>query len=252
MTNQEKYAQRVQRVSDAVALKEPDTIPFIPIVQCFPYLQAGYTMAEILYDMELTKARDSLFKYLDEYDPDVLMGHSYVNMGQGPINELGQPKTSRWAGMPGNVIDENSIHQFIEFPVLEDADFDRFTTDRSGWVMNLGMPRTSGVLEPFARFDVANMGVFGSHSRVAAVVSTPEFKNMMQTLWKINDLSTALQARVRQLDADIEAYGYPILATGFAGVPFDGYSDFLRGTLDGCADLYERPEIVMAYCEEQL
>lgn len=252
MSTEMKYQERLKRVSDAVALTEPDTIPFIPIVQCFPYLQAGYTMADILYDTELTKARDSLFKYLDAYEPDVMMGHSYVNMGQGPINELGQPKTTRWAGMPGNVIDENSIHQFIEFPILEDADFDRFVTDRSGWVMNLGMPRTSGVLEPFGQFDVSSMGVFGSHSRVAAAVSTPEFKNMMQTLWKINDMSTALQGKVRTLNRDIEAYGYPILATGHAGVPFDAYSDFLRGTLDGCADLYERPETVMSYCQEQL
>ena len=252
MSTNEKYQERVKRVNDAIALTEPDTVPFIPIVQCFPYLQAGYTMADILYDTELVKARESLFRYLDGYEPDAMMGHSYVNMGQGPINELGQPKTTRWAGMPGDVIDVNSIHQFIEFPVLEEDDFDRFLTDRSGWVMNCGMPRTSGLLEPFAGLDFANMGVYGSFARVAAAVSAPEFRSMMETLWKINDMSAAVMGKMRALNADIEAYGYPILATGHAGVPFDGYSDFLRGTLDGCADLYERPDVVMAYCEEQL
>lgn len=252
MSTSKTYQARVKRVNDAIALTEPDTIPFIPIVQCFPYLQAGYTMADILYDTELTKARESIFKYLDEYEPDAMMGHSYVNMGQGPIMELGQPKTTRWAGMPGNVIDVNSIHQFIEFPVLEDDQFDRFTTDRTGWVMSRGMPMTSGLLEPFAKLNIGDMGVYGSYARVAGAMSTPEFKSMMETLWKINDMSIALMGKTRQLNNDIEAYGYPILATGHAGVPFDGYSDFLRGTLDGCADLYERPEIVMAYCEETL
>ena len=252
MSTEKKYQERLKRVNDAIALTEPDTVPFIPIVQCFPYLQAGYTMADILYDTELVKARESVLKYLDGYEPDAMMGHSYVNMGQGPIMELGQPKTTRWAGMPGGLIDENSIHQFIEFPVLEDDQFDRFTTDRTGWVMNKGMPMTSGLLEPFARLNIGDMGVYGSYARVAGAMSTPEFKSMMETLWKINDMSAALQGKVRQLNADIEAYGYPILATGHAGVPFDGYSDFLRGTLDGCADLYERPETVMAYCEETL
>ena len=252
MSTEKKYQERLKRVNDAIALTEPDTVPFIPIVQCFPYLQAGYTMADILYDTELVKARESVLKYLDGYEPDAMMGHSYVNMGQGPIMELGQPKTTRWAGMPGGLIDENSIHQFIEFPVLEDDQFDRFTTDRTGWVMNKGMPMTSGLLEPFARLNIGDMGVYGSYARVAGAMSTPEFKSMMETLWKINDMSAALQGKVRRLNADIEAYGYPILATGHAGVPFDGYSDFLRGTLDGCADLYERPETVMAYCEETL
>ena len=44
MSTEMKYQERLKRVSDAVALTEPEMIPFIPIVQCFPYLQAGYTM----------------------------------------------------------------------------------------------------------------------------------------------------------------------------------------------------------------
>lgn len=64
--------------------------------------------------------------------------------------------------------------------------------------------------------------------------------------------SAKYQEKMAMLDQAIEAHGYPVLAQGFAGVPFDGYSDFLRGTLDGLADMYERPEVVMEYCEEQL
>ena len=252
MTPEEKYRQKVDRINAAIALTEPDTVPLVPIVQCFPYLQAGYTMADILYDTDASKARESIFKYLNDYDPDALMGHSYVNIGQGPILELADPKTTRWAGMPGDVIDKNSIHQFIEFPVLEEGEFDRFFTDRSGWVMNVGMPKTTGLLEPFANFNMAGMGVYGSHAMVAAAFSTPEFKKMIETLWKINELSQQIQPHIRQIDVDVEAAGWPILAKGHAGVPFDAYSDFLRGTLDACADLYERPEQVMAYCEEQL
>ncbi|MCL2166725.1 MAG: hypothetical protein FWH49_05495, partial [Clostridiales bacterium] len=39
---------------------------------------------------------------------------------------------------------------------------------------------------------------------------------------------------------------------GGAGVPFDFYSDFLRGTLLACADLYDRPEDVQRYIDEAL
>ena len=252
MANQEKYQERLKRINDAIALKEPDTIPFIPIVQCYPFLQAGYSMADILYDWDLSKTRKSLFQYLDDYQPDAMFGHGYVYAGQGPILEKGMPKTMRWAGEPGAAVDKNSIHQFIEFPVLEDDEFEQFFTDRSGWVMNVGMPRTNGILEPMAGFKVRDMGVYNSYTAVAAAVSTPEFKKMLETLWEINDMNNDLSPRLRQLDADIEAYGYPVLPTGGAGVPYDGYSDFLRGTLDGLADLYERPDQVMDYCKEQL
>ena len=118
MANQEKYQERLKRINDAIALKEPDSIPFIPIVQCYPFLQAGYSMADILYDWDLSKTRKSLFQYLDDYQPDAMFGHGYVYAGQGPILEKGMPKTMRWAGEPGAAVDKNSIHQFIEFPVL--------------------------------------------------------------------------------------------------------------------------------------
>jgi uroporphyrinogen-III decarboxylase len=125
-------------------------------------------------------------------------------------------------------------------------------TDRTGWAMNQGLPRGSGLLEPFADFHVSAMGVYGGHGPVADAVSTPAFKEMIKTLWEISDMQKDLNPRMHQLDVDVEAHGYPVLCTGFASVPFDSYSDFLRGTLDGLSDLYDRPEEVMAFCEESL
>ena len=252
MSNKEMYQEHLSRINASIALTEPDCVPVIPIVQCFPYLQAGYSMADILYDTDVSKARKSLFQFLDTYEPDALMGHSYVYIGQGPILEKARPKTMRWAGMPGDVIDKDSIHQFLEFPILEEDDFDRFMTDRSGWIVNQGLPRASGLLEPFSGFHVSGMDVYGGHGPIASIFSKPEFKEMIKTLWEIDDMQNDLNPRLRQLDMDIEEYGYPILCMGFAGVPFDGYSDFLRGTLAGLADMYERPDEVMSFCKEHL
>lgn len=251
MTNKAKYNERLNRINDAIALKEGD-VPLIPIIQCYPYLQAGYTMADILYDTDVTKTRESVFKYLDTYQPDALMGHSYVNVGQGPIMELANIHTTRWAGMPGDIIDKNSIHQWIEFPFLEDDEFDMFFNNRTDWALNYGMPRGAGVLDPFKTVNFGAMGANGAYNSMAAFFSRPDVKDSIERLWKINELSSELRPKMAQLDIDVEEYGYPVLAKGFAGVPFDGYSDFLRGTLDAMADLYERPEEVMRYCEEVL
>ncbi|MGM9660239.1 MAG: uroporphyrinogen decarboxylase family protein [Faecousia sp.] len=250
--SQDRYAQKFQRLADAIALKEPDQIPFHPEMNCFPYLQAGYTMAEILYDTDLTKTRDSIFKYLHDFDPDALFGMGAVNEGMGQILDLAMPKNLRWAGMPGDVIDKNSIHQYIEFPVLEEDEFEEFFSDRSGWMLRKGLPKTSQIMEPTVNFDLRNFGTYCGYSPFAAAISTPEHKEMIQKLWKLADLEAERNAKFEQLTMDVEADGYPVLALGFASVPFDDYSDFLRGTLDTMTDMYEREGEIQRYCEEQM
>jgi hypothetical protein len=251
-SNKELFQQRLKRVNDSIALKEPDTLPLILIAQCYPYIQAGYSMADILYDTDLSKSRSSIFKFLDDYQPDYMLGHSYVNAGCGPMYELARPKTVRWAGMPGNIIDKNSIHQFIEFPILEDDEFDEFFSDRTGWFVKKAMPRTTELLEPMANWNLTGNMMFGGHLGMAQLLSAPETKQMIETLWKINEMNEEITERTRRFDLDIEERGYPVLAKGMAGVPYDNYSDTLRGTLDGMMDMMVRSDIVLSYCREDL
>ena len=75
MSEQQNYEARAKRMRDAIALQEPDFIPVMPNVQCFPYFHAGYTMADILYDTDMVKAKDAIFRYLDKFQPDALFGH---------------------------------------------------------------------------------------------------------------------------------------------------------------------------------
>ena len=51
----------------------------------------GFVRSRILYDTDMDKAKDAIFRYLDKFQPDALFGHSYVNIGQGPLMELGAP-----------------------------------------------------------------------------------------------------------------------------------------------------------------
>ena len=252
MTNKEMYDIRWKRVTDALSLTEPDTVPLAPVVQCYPYLQAGYTMAEILYDTTLEKMKDSLFKFVDKYQPDYLFGQDYVDAGQGPSMELSGTKTIRWAGMPGNVIDDNSIHQFIEFPVLEDDEYEEYFSDRAAWILNKGLPRTSSIFEPFRNFPVKDFGLFNGAGMIAPFLTNPEFKEMQAKLEKIQALNAENRQRLAQVNAEIEERGFPTPMKGMAAVPFDGYSDFLRGTIDGLSDLYVHTEEVQAYIDEEM
>ena len=251
-SNKELYDLRLKRLNDSIALKEPDVVPLSMIIQCYPFIQAGYSMADILYDADFLKAQDSMFQFVDQYQPDYVFGQAYVHIGEGPIYELAGPKTLRWAGMPGNIIDKNSIHQFIEFPILQDDEFDEFMSDRTGWILKKAMPRTTTLLEPIANWNIAGNTLFGGHLEMAQAVSGPGTRQMIETLWKISDMFADIQAKTRQLDNEIEARGFPTPMQGWAQVPYDNFSDMYRGTLNGMMDMMERPEIVLNYCHEDL
>ncbi|MDR0906000.1 MAG: hypothetical protein LBN00_07485 [Oscillospiraceae bacterium] len=250
--NQKRYDEKLKRVCDAIALAEPDRVPITPSPELFPVYNAGYTVAEVIYDTELTKIRNAAVKYLNDFDPDNAAGVGMIYAGEGPAMEMSRPKNMRWAGMPGNIIDDNSLQQYIEFPVLLDEEFEEFFSDRTGWSLRKSAPRTSSLLEPFAAFSAR--GSMGSARGMAAAVSSPEFKAMIQELWRIDEFYQNYQERVNRLNDEIRELGYPtfMASSGMAGVPFDEYSDFLRGTLLSLADLYENPEYIEKFIDEKI
>ncbi len=248
--NQKRYDEKLRRINDAIALREPDTVPIKPPADLFPVYNAGYTVAEVIYDTSLDKMRHAIVKYLKDFDPDAAADTGFIYAGEGQGMEMSKPKNMRWAGMPGNILDDNSLQQYIEFPILLDDEFEEFFSDRTGFMLRKAAPRTSALLEPLAMLSAA--GIFGSAQAAAAQFSAPEFRQMVETLWKLNDFYTEYRGRLSELNAEIEQLGYPHLSGGMAGVPFDGYSDFLRGTLLSLSDLYTNPEYIERYIDEEI
>jgi uroporphyrinogen-III decarboxylase len=247
-----KYETRLNRIKTAVALQESDRVPINSVNQCYPILEAGHTVAEAVYDFNIVT--ESYLRFAKKYDADAIFGHAYLHGGMGPIFELIEPKTVRWAGMPGNIIDKNSIHQFIEFPLIEESEFDQFATDRTGWLFDKGLAKVSKLLEPVANWRLSAQGPFyATAAMIAGIFSNPETKKMLAAFDKITELNNKVNAAAADLDARLEKEAeIPVLAKGMAGVPFDGYSDFYRGTLDAMADLYEHEDVINQFRRQSL
>jgi len=241
---------RLKRIQDAIALQEPDRVPFIPINQTYPILNAGYTMAEVLYDYN--KGADAFIKYAEQYQPDDIMGHAYMHMGMGPAFELMKLETVTWAGAPDHKIGENSIHQFIEFAVLHDDEMDFFRTNYSGWLFERGIPRISNLLGPMAHWGISTMGLRYDISNFAAAISAPESRQMIKTLWQIDDLVQGVNTQAAALEAKLEAMGFPMLYKGIVQVPYDLYTDWYRGTIEATYDLYDNEDIILQFSAKAL
>ncbi len=141
------YDERLKRFHDAVALKEPDRVPIIvPSTMTFDSIDAGYTMADTIYDYE--KYKDAVRKFLTHYEPDsgYLFGTNLE--GYGRVLDIAQPKTILWAGMPNREFDPKGVHQFLEFELLNTDELPELSNNLGEFVATKFLPRAFGVFEP--------------------------------------------------------------------------------------------------------
>ena len=241
--------ERQKRIDDAIALREPDRVPITAAGQCYPVYNAGYTVADVVYDFD--KYAESIIKYLTTYEPDAAGGGITIP-GQGPVYELIRPKNLVWPGAPDGRISVNSTQQFIEYPVLLEEDMDFFMEDYTGWLLSKGYPAVSGLFEPIADWNFASHIVDAYSNRLLGMLSTPAAREMIQAIWKASDMLEELGLKHMELNKKYNEMGFPVTGGGMALTPFDAYSDFYRGTLDSMMDLYEHPDVILRFIDRNI
>lgn len=243
-----RRAEKEARIRAAIELREGDRVPMQIGGNIFAVTEAGYTMAEVIYDETLVKAKNSVIKFLETYDPDFSNGLPELS-GEGKTFEMLAPTFFEWPGRSGTKVDDNSIQQFIEFPILLDDEFDMFFTDRTGWKIANSMTKLSPVCKPLENLKIP-LSHRGGLQVLADEFSKPEMREMIETFWKVSDKYKEIRKSQREAAAEISELGYPELGGGKAMVPFDEYSDTLRGTMLSLTDLYDNREVVERFIEE--
>jgi len=248
MDNKAKYQERLKRFNDAMALTEPDRVPCAPHCGTYFATNAGYTMAEIVYDVG--KAKDAAFKYMDRYEPDLAMSIANLHPGRGPLKEKLGVKWLQWAGQPGSNIDINSMHQFIEKPYLAEDEYPELIGDFTGWLIKKYLPQGYKAMEPFAKLDFYGMTKGLDIAFECIPFADPEFQSSLKALCEVGEAAKALLDEYKAYDLEIAERGYPIPYVSVTEAPFDQLSDGLRGTMGVMLDLYAQPENVLAAIEQ--
>ena len=241
--------ERQKRIDDAIALRESDRVPITANGQCYPMYNAGYTVADAVYDFDVYA--ESTIKYITQYEPDAAGGGMTIP-GQGPIFDLLRMKNLVIPGAPDNRISKNSTQQFLEYTVLQEDDMDFFMKDYTGWLLSKGYPAVSGLLEPLSGWDFARHTVNAYIDGLLRMLSTPESREMMQTIWKITDMEAELNKKKMALFGKFIELGFPVTGGGGSLVPFDAYSDFYRGTIETMSDLYEHPDVIFHFMDRNI
>lgn len=248
MTNQAKYDEKLKRINDAIAMKEPDRVPCIPFVQTYGITFNGTTMAQAMYDQ--TVAQQSVEEYLEKYDPDCSYGVSAYFCGMGPaFDDLGL-QFFQWAGQDGSICDDYSIHQYHEKAYLEEDEYPALLGDATGWVLGNYLPRNYKLFEPLAGLHL-NFNMLG-YGSIPGMMQFAD-PRIADTFAKLGEIARTKLIPVYQSWAEFDKRmvekGFPLLFNATTTVAFDTLSDCLRGTLDTMMDIVEQPENVHAAIE---
>ena len=238
MSTTEQYEQRLQRVQDAVNLKEPDAVPLIIRVSGAPYYlyeETGGSHATAFYDFE--KSAEAFIKFHEEFQPDV---RSAPLSQSGLANEIAAPTMIDWPGRPGTPVPDLSTYQVIEHEYLQQEEYDEFIDDYSAFIFRKFIPRAFPAFKAFEHFRtnptlLMGMGAFAN-------MLNDDVKAMMQKFIRMIDEQKKFQASVTALDRKLDGMGYPPFVTGTSVVPYDHISDNFRGTMGIFEDLLEIPE----------
>jgi len=240
------YEERIKRVNDAIALSEPDRVPCAPMFMSFPYLYAGYTMAEVNYDVH--KAEEGIRKYLNHFQPDLAYGHGLAFCGQFPMLDKIGVKWVQWAGQENSIVQDRSIFQYVEKAYLEEDEYTELLNDMTGWTLRRYLPRTTRIFEPFDKINFTSMFGYGLQPGMLQFLN-PAIVEAFKTLGEVAQGFLAWYAESARFDKEIEDMGFPQQIAAVTITAFDNLSDCLRGTLGTMSDLIEQPENVLKAVE---
>lgn len=231
------YRERVQRLQDALLMKEPDRVPVSVMGGNYPLYYGGTTLHRAMYDPEeLCRAWR---KYFNDFN-DCTDTFGGPGIYSAKVFEALDYKLYKW---PGHGLGENvSMFQFVENEYMKEDEYDDFLRDPSDYALRAFMPRVVGVMAPLTNLVPFNsiMGM-GSAVGFAAPFSRDEVRNAFQAIFDAGMEMAKWGETVGACSREILSAGFPSMPSASALAPFDSIADILRGTSGTSKDMYRQP-----------
>jgi uroporphyrinogen-III decarboxylase len=243
-TPEELGREREKRVRDAIQLKVPDRVPFVPMLEFFPAYYAGITPEQAMYDYD--KGFAAYKKAIIDFEPDMYAGPAVYR--SGPVLETLDCKQIKW---PGHGVDPNFVYQFVEGEYMPADEYDEFIENPSDWMIRRYMPRVYGALEPLANLPgmLDQFYYYGAPSAGLATMGTPEVQEAFQALLKAARYSLEWVTRLGSFVQEMKELGFNPFFFVATYAPFDLIGDNFRGTRAMMLDMYRRSDRLLEALE---
>ncbi len=238
---QVKFNERVQRMEDAVALKEPDRVPIAPMIGALPYFLDGTTYKDSMYNFDV--AKKSLVKFYTDFQPDAT---THLAFTSGRANEIAKSKMIDWPGRPGTKVPDFSTYQVMEYEYMTQEEYPELLSDFTGFMIRKYIPRAFPALKGLANINFVPSIILNT-TPLASLYSSEAFE-AYELLAKIGKEDALAAEASNAATNQLAALGFPPFMTGAGEVPFDIVGDYFRGTLATLTDQIECPDELEAVC----
>ena len=236
-----KYQASITRMKDAIQMKKtPDSIPLALMPSMWPFINAGMTVQEAMYDYD--KCTSAFRTFMLEYEPDMNIGAA--SPGPGRFYDIMDYKLYAW---PGHGVAPEHSYQAIEAEYMRPEEYDLFLMDPSYYFTNFYLPRAFGALSGFPMLPMQT-GILEMYG-VAYSFIPYGLPPVQETFKKLADAGAeALKwaGAMGAIGGELVSRGYPNILGGYTKAPFDILGDTLRGTKGLMMDMFRRPDKLLA------
>ena len=228
--NKDLYNERLQRIEDAVALRETDRVPYIYSSIFWSARYAGITFQQAMYDID--KYVEATRQVLELLQPDA---YSALLFPFGDTVEGVDFRPMRW---PGHGADADATFQYLDQEFMSADEYDEYIFDPTGFYLHKYLPRIAGRFGMFRYFPdfpaTMEWDVVGAVSGFAE----PELQEGLKHLFQVGEQTAACYQKIGNFARDMNEAGFPLAAGAFCKAPFDHFIDTLRGSRGGILDMF--------------
>jgi len=238
------YKASITRIKDAVQLKKtPDKVPVALLPSMFPFINAGMTIEEAMYDYD--KCAAAFKKFILEFKPDMHIGAAQA--GPGKFFEILDYKLYKW---PGHGVAPEHSYQCLEGEYMKAEEYDLLITDPSFYFRNFYLPRVFGALEGFTMLPPLTgiLEIYGVAFNFIPY-ALPPVQATFKALFEAGAEALKWAMAIGGLNGELASLGFPNILGGFTKAPFDTIGDTLRGTRGIMLDMYRQPDKLLKAME---
>ncbi len=235
-TPDDVFGERQKRVQDAIALREPDRVPFLPFCHFFPAAYAGMSKQEAMHDYD--KLAEAWQRFASHFEPD-MYNSPFANVGMGNLLEILGYKQLEW---PGGTLPPDRPFQFVEGEYMTAEEYDHFLFDPTDFIHRVFLPRAYESLKGLQLLPPTPSLIYLRFLTGTAILSLPEVAAAAEALKRASSEAGRLMQKARLFTKEMEVMGFPSQFGAVAFAPFDYFGDLLRGTRGVMLDMFKCPE----------
>ena len=237
-TSAQKYQEREKRVLDAIALKEPDRVPIVPLFAFFNCYYTRISPREAYTVPE--KAVEAWRKTIYDFAPDATYSVNFTIYSMDDVLSDLDFKAMKW---PGHGIPDDQSFQFVEAEYMKEDEYEALFSNAGDFFLRKVLPRLAGNLEGLAKLPPLETAALGYvWPSVLPALADPDIVKALETLLETSRKQVAWVKTFGAFAQELKDAGFPSIKEQTVLAPYDLVADNLRGTAGAAMDLLLQPE----------